>query len=140
MHRRGTPQRHKPHTTKKAMDFKFWEKYSHFPTPEEEQKLEYYEVKAKFQKYLEIASKIALKSVGIEEADVMDAGETFDGNLWGLGGSDELYGDYRNKVIYGGSEQNGRDGEDAYLNGSENSNNDTIRGRGGNNHLYGQAG
>ena len=122
------------------MDFKFWDKYSYFSTPEEEQKLDYYEVKTKFQQHLEIATKIALKSVGTEEADVMHAEETFDGNLWGLEGSDELYGDDRNNVIYGGSEQDGRDGEYAHLNRSEHLDNDTIRGGDGNDRLYGQAG
>ena len=105
------------------MDFKFWDKYSSsFSTPKEDQEIDYYEIKSKHQEYFEIASKIALKSVGTEEADVMHAEETFDGNLWGLEGNDELFGDDRNNVIYGGLDS------------------DTCRGGDGDDRIYGQEG
>ena len=122
------------------MDFKFWDKQRSFSIPEEEQKLNYFEIKTKNQLVWEVTSKIAFKSVGTEAADEMYAEETFFGNLWGLKGNDELYGDDRNNVIYGGSEEDGIDGEYASLSRNGQLDNDTIRGGGGDDRLYGQAG
>lgn len=127
------------HTTSQSMDFKLPEKYSYFANPGEKETFKYYEVKTKYQELFETVSEIAMKSVGTEDDDRMRASETFDGNLWGLGGNDILTGDDRNNIIYGGNEQDGREGE--HITGTNGySDNDTIHGGVGNDRLYGQSG
>jgi hypothetical protein len=122
------------------MAFKFSEKFNYFSQFNQQKEFKYFKVKTRHQEVFEMAMEIALKSVGTEDADNIRAEETFDGNLWGLRGSDTLHGDGRNNVIYGGSENDGRDGEDASRNSNRSSDNDTLWGYGGNDMLFGQSG
>ena len=122
------------------MAFKFSEKFNYFSQFNQQKEFKYFKVKTRDQEVFEMAMEIALKSVGTEDADNIRAEETFDGNLWGLRGSDTLHGDGRNNIIYGGSENDGRDGENASRNSNRSSDNDTLWGYGGNDILFGQSG
>ena len=121
------------------MTFKFSKKFIQFPSVKEQKEFEYLEVKTKTPQLSGKINELALRSFGTEASDNMNAGITFDGNLWGLGGDDHLRGDDRNNVIYGGSEQDGQDGE---LVSSDRSryDNDILNGEDGNDMLFGQAG
>ncbi|AII43383.1 hypothetical protein KR100_08420 [Synechococcus sp. KORDI-100] len=78
------------HTPGKSMAFKAFQKPNVFSTFKQKKEFEYQDVKVRNQEFIETASAIALKSIGTNEADYMSAEETFDGNLWGLKGSDHL--------------------------------------------------
>ena len=127
-------------TTHKKMDFKLPEKFKTFSQFNQRKEFEYYEVKTRRQEFLETVIEIALQSVGTEDDDDMHAEDTSDGNLWGLEGSDTLHGDSRNNVIYGGYEEDGKDGEYAIRIMPRSSDNDRLWGEGGNDMLYGQSG
>ena len=122
------------------MAFKAFQKRNLFTTFKQKKEFEYQDVKVKNQEFIETASAIALKSIGTDEADYMSAEETFDGNLWGLEGSDHLVGDDRNNTIYGGSETDGRDGQHAPRHRGRSLDNDTLNGGNGHDTLYGQSG
>ena len=122
------------------MDFKLPEKFKTFSQFNQRKEFEYYEVKTRRQEFLETVIEIALQSVGTEDDDDMHAEDTSDGNLWGLEGSDTLHGDDRNNVIYGGYEEDGKDGEYAIRIMPRSSDNDRLWGEGGDDMLYGQSG
>ena len=122
------------------MDFDFSDKFGYFWTPEQEYEFKYVDVKSKYWEILETASEIALKSIGTEGSDYMRADNNYDPDLWGMEGDDTLYGDYRNNVIYGGSERHGTDGQHLSQSGDQYSDNDFIAGGDGDDYMYGQAG